>query len=173
MPIISYRPRVTKIDPALLERARPFLVAHPLPAAVPADSAALAVACQTASIAAGFSQIQIQGLPGGLLRVEGSDGLGRGLISEIQNAKGELRLATEVTGIRDGSCRAVMERFDAALEKEGIVSPPPRRKWTGGVAELAAAKAFLQRTAARRAEAERRRTERARRLNAAVTKQTR
>jgi hypothetical protein len=150
MSIISYRPRVTRIDPSLIARVRPLLSTMSLPADVPMETAGLAAACQTASVEAGFPRVELLSLPGGLWQIQASDTLGRGLVSEIQTGSdGGLTLITEVAGVKDGSCQTVMEKFDAALADQGVISQPPRRKFTGGVAELAAAKAFLQRSAPR------------------------
>ena len=167
MSIISYRPLITRIDPALIAKVRPMLSSLALPASAPMESAALVAACRTASVQAGFPQVDLLSLPGGLLRIEASDGFGRGLISEVRQdpARG-LTLVTEVAGVKDGSCQTVMGKFDEALASQGVISEPPHRKSTGGVAELAAAKAFLRRTAPLLAASQsRRRTDRTRRLN--------
>ncbi len=45
----------------------------------------------------------------------------------------------------DNSCVALMDAFDRALEQQGVRVAPRRRKSTGGIAELAAAREFLRR----------------------------
>jgi hypothetical protein len=54
-------------------------------------------------------------------------------------------MATEVVGISDGSCHAILDGFDRALEAQGVRAGPPRRKYTGGVCQLAAAQEFVRR----------------------------
>jgi hypothetical protein len=170
MSIVSVRPRITRIDPSLIAKVRPLLSSMSLPADVPMETAALVAACQSASVQAGFPKLELLSLPGDLFRVQASDALGRGLISEIhRDPAGALTLVTEVAGVKDGSCATMMNKFDEALASQGVLSQPPRRKFTGGVAELAAAKAFLKRTAPRLAAARNtKQADRTRRLNASA-----
>jgi hypothetical protein len=48
-------------------------------------------------------------------------------------------------GLHDGSCNEILDRFDAALAAEGVRAGAPRRSFTGGVCELAAAREFVRR----------------------------
>ncbi len=45
----------------------------------------------------------------------------------------------------DGSCNLILEAFYKALESEGVRAQSPKRKYTGGVCELAAVRDFLAR----------------------------
>jgi len=100
----------------------------------------LALACQRAAHRLGFAQVEVIRLPDEV-RVVAADPAGRTLVSEIRaDAEQEPALATEVVGVLDGSCQRLLDEFDRCLEEEGVRSAPPRRKFTGGVCELAAAR---------------------------------
>lgn len=53
-------------------------------------------------------------------------------------------MTTEIVGISDGSCKHIMDIFDRALRNQGVKSSIPKRRFTGGVCEMAAAKEFVQ-----------------------------
>lgn len=106
----------------------------------------LVTACTRASVEAGFPTIETQTRPNGLVRVVATNEAGHALVSEVEAAPdAEPSLAAEVVGVRDGSCNAMLDAFDEALEEEGVRAATPRRTFTGGVCELAAARAFVQR----------------------------
>lgn len=108
---------------------------------------ALSEACALASSSAGFERAETLRC-GHVLRVVATDSKGRALVSEIRpNAEGEYDLATEVVGVSDGSCHALLDRFDQSLEHLGVRSGPPQRRVTGGVCELAAARDLLRKKA--------------------------
>src|SRR5439155_1069749 len=107
---------------------------------------ALATACGNASSRLGFNNIETTWDTDDLVRVVASDHAGRSLVTEIRTPRGtEPRIDTEVVGVTDGSCHPILDRFDHALEDEGVRSAPPQRRVTGGVCQLAAAKEFVQR----------------------------
>ena len=129
---------------------------------------ALATACANASLRLGFSNIETTSDPDGLVRVVASDRAGRSLVTEIRTPRDtEPSIDTEVVGVTDGSCHPILDRFDRALEHEGVRSAAPRHRSTGGVCQLAAAKEFVQkelrRNRSKQDEEKRRRLELARR----------
>ena len=51
-----------------------------------------------------------------------------------------------MVGFTDGRCHATLNRFDAAMEAQGVRTEGlPDRKWTGGVCELSMARDFIRR----------------------------
>ena len=103
-------------------------------------------ACTRASEKAGFPNVETETRPGGVVRVMATNEAGHALVSEVDASPGEEpSLATEVVGVRDGSCTEMLDAFDEALEEEGVRASTPRRTFTGGVCQLAAAKEFVQR----------------------------
>jgi len=108
----------------------------------------LGEACAKAAVEAGFSQVEFDRSRPGELRVIATDPAGRSLVTEIGALpSGEASLATEVVGVRDGSCGQILDRFDATLERLGVHAGPPHRRSTGGVCELAAARDLLRKKA--------------------------
>jgi hypothetical protein len=108
---------------------------------------ALAAACREASIDAGFVHVETTTGVRGELRIVATDPVGRALVTEIQ--PGDDRRApsieTEVVGVTDGHCHSLLDRFDAAMEAEGVrTDGPPERKWTGGVSEMSLARDFIR-----------------------------
>lgn len=103
-------------------------------------------ACTRASKKAGFPNVETETRPGGVVRVVATNEAGHALVSEVDaSPDGEPSLATEVVGVTDGSCTEMLDAFDEALEEEGVRAATPRRTFTGGVCQLAAAKEFVQR----------------------------
>ena len=103
-------------------------------------------ACTRASEKAGFPNVETETRPDGIVRVVAANEAGHALVSEVDASPGEEpSLATEVVGVRDGSCTEMLDAFDEALEEEGVRASTPRRTFTGGVCQLAAAKQFVQR----------------------------
>jgi hypothetical protein len=103
-------------------------------------------ACTRASEKAGFPNVETETRPGGVVRVMATNEAGHALVSEVDTSPDEEpSLATEVVGVRDGSCTEMLDAFDEALEEEGVRASTPRRTFTGGVCQLAAAKEFVQR----------------------------
>jgi len=110
----------------------------------------LILACEKASVKAGFGSIETQTASNGLVRVIASDTYGRALVTEIEgNAGWSPRFVTEVVGIHDGSCKQIMDTFNEVLEEQGVKSSPPERKFTGGVCETSSALEFIRRKVAR------------------------
>lgn len=111
---------------------------------------ALLQAGQRAALKIGFAKIE--SLPSPLastVRFAATDALGRTLITEVAApAGGDGRIESEVVGVSDGSCVGILDRFDKALEAEGVRSLPAKRKYTGGVCELSAVRDFLARKTA-------------------------
>jgi len=104
---------------------------------------AIALACQRAAVRLGFDRVDVVRLPDEV-RVIAVDPSGRTLVSEIQSHERETGITTEVVGVLDGSCQPLLDRFDQSLEEEGVRSGPPQRRSTGGVCELAAARAIAR-----------------------------
>jgi hypothetical protein len=105
----------------------------------------LAVACAKASRAVGFAAVEAKVGTDGSARVIAQDEAGHALISEIHVSEGkEPTLETEVVGLMDGSCNAVLDRFDAELEAAGVRSASPNRTFTGGVCALDTARRFAR-----------------------------
>ena len=110
----------------------------------------LTLACEQAALKTGFRQLETSTSPLGTLRVIARDDTGRALVTEISDVdKDAPRIDTEVVGVSDNSCEGILDRFDEALEEEGVRSAPPSRTSTGGISQLAAAKEFMHRTAKR------------------------
>ncbi len=108
---------------------------------------ALTLACTKAAERAGFPAVETVSAPAGTVRLIASDPCGRALVTEIRNGQDhEPSIETEVVGVTDGSCAAILDAFDKALEEAGVRAAPPKRKFTGGVCELAAAREFLRKT---------------------------
>jgi hypothetical protein len=99
--------------------------------------------CIRASCKAGFASVRTP-RKGDVIRVIATNQAGQALVSEISIAdEGDVSIATEAVGIRDGSCHDILDRFDAALEAEGVIAGPPRRSSTGGVCQLDASRAAV------------------------------
>ncbi len=105
----------------------------------------LTLACRNAAQATGLTAIDVTPGAIGAVRITATDATGRGIVTEIESdAGGEIAMASEVIG-SDGECHALLDVFDAALEREGVRSDSPDRRATGGVCQLAATKAFVAR----------------------------
>lgn len=109
---------------------------------------ALLDAGRRAALKIGFKKIET--LPGSLsstARFAATDASGKTIVTEINAPAGsDARIETEVVGVSDGSCNAILDAFDKALEAEGVRSQPAGRKYTGGVCELSAVRDFLRRS---------------------------
>lgn len=106
---------------------------------------ALVTACGNASVEAGFPHLETTLGLDGATRVIATDSDGRALITEVRTDRdAEIQVETEVVGVTDGSCVNIMDRFDSALEKQGVRTHTPVRKATSGICELTAAKEFLK-----------------------------
>jgi hypothetical protein len=104
---------------------------------------ALAGACETAAEQVGFTAAASMKAGDGTIRLVANDRDGRVLVTEIRHdTQGMPRIETEVLGVGDGSCHAVLDAFDAALVRLGVRSSEPGRRSTGGICELAASKAL-------------------------------
>ncbi len=110
----------------------------------------LSQACVRASAAAGFTRLE-ETHASPVLRLVASDADGRALVSEIRsNPQGEFDLATEVVGVSDGSCHAILDRFDRALDQQGVRGGPPERRSTGGVCQMPASRDAASRSRRKR-----------------------
>jgi hypothetical protein len=110
-------------------------------------SEALAVSCRRASIDAGFVNVETTLGARGDVRVVATDASGRALVSEIHRGDDTHApsIETEVVGVTDGRCHGILDRFDAAMEAQGVrTEDSPERKWTGGVCELSMAREFIR-----------------------------
>lgn len=104
---------------------------------------ALGAACRRASVSLGFEPREIRATSD-RIRVVATDARGRSLVSEItMDADKEARVETEVVGVRDGSCKELLDAFDAALAREGVEGERRERRETGGVCTLSAAREFF------------------------------
>jgi len=106
---------------------------------------AIVAACSAASLAAGFPEIELRPVSDKLVRLIALNAASQALVSEVHIDEDGASVATEVVGVRDGSCARILDKFDGALEAAGIRSAAPQRKFTGGIAELAGAKETLRR----------------------------
>ncbi len=104
---------------------------------------ALVMACRDACLKIGFDRLDLRSGEQGIARVIATNAAGKTLVTEV-TAGPRPKIETEVVGVSDGSCRSILDSFDAALEAEGVRSGPPSRKYTGGVCELAAARRFVR-----------------------------
>lgn len=113
-------------------------------------STALLEAGKRAALKIGFGKIEALRSPvSTTIRFAATDALGRSLVTEISAPKDrDVRIETEVVGVSDGSCHSILDDFDKALEAEGVRSQPAKRKVTGGVCELAAVRAFVEKEVA-------------------------
>jgi len=131
-------------------------------------------ACTRASKKAGFPNVETETRPGGVTRVVATNEAGHALVSEVEASPDEEpSLATEVVGLRDGSCTEMLDAFDEALEEEGVRASTPHRTFTGGVCELEAAKAFVQRKVRRNGRRKARSSQKCEKTAAAKKRRTR
>lgn len=115
----------------------------------------LTIACANAARKVGFAAIQTVSTDTGMMRVIASDPSGRALVTEISaDPNREPSIETEVVGVTDGSCHTLLDAFDKALEEEGVRAAPSKRKFTGGVCELATAREFIRKKVRRTAAAQ-------------------
>lgn len=107
----------------------------------------LATACSRASAQIGFLDVETSVGPTGILRVVASQPSGHALVSEITLADdGEPIVEMEVVGSRGKACGEILDRYDKALESEGVsLLTPPRRRFTCGVAQLETSMEFARR----------------------------
>jgi hypothetical protein len=95
---------------------------------------------------AGFGSVEIR-RSGELIRVIGTNEAGQALVAEVDVAPAsEPQMVTEVVGSSDSSvCEPILNRFDEALEAEGVRGDSPGHKPTGGVCELSFSREILDR----------------------------
>jgi len=106
---------------------------------------AVAQACSNAAKQIGFERVEVSPGRRGELRVIATNNLGQALVTEIHpNGFQDPSLAAEVVGVRDGSCRQIMDAFERALASQGVRYAPPRRRPTSGVCQLEAARELLR-----------------------------
>ena len=119
--------------------------------------ASLRQSCAAAASEIGLTTISEEIGPLGEPRLVATDQAGRGIVAEIRSDQGSrVVLDTEIVGVKDNTCQALMERFDRALEAQGVRSGSASRKPAGGRAHLAAARAFVR----KKVEGEKQRTQR-------------
>jgi hypothetical protein len=134
-----------------VERAKEMIVTQAEEDHHAVFSDALAESYRNASRRIGFTRIEP--LPSGktsLIRFSATDANGRTLVNEIETSiNRDPRAATEVVGVTDGSCHSIVDEFCEALKEEGVTVLPPKRRSTGGIAELSAVRDFLARKLSR------------------------
>lgn len=110
----------------------------------------LTIAVNEASVEIGFDKTRVIE-QSKCKRVIAENEKGHLLVTEIsKNNTGEVDLVTETINIQDMTCSDVMDRFDRALEKRGIVSDKPDRKNTGRICELASGEKKTKRSSLRK-----------------------
>jgi len=109
----------------------------------------MTLACENASVKAGFAHVETKETSDGkAIRIIATDDQGRSIVSEVSGWNNHNKqIVSELIGVRDGSCKMLMNRFDLALQAEGVVSLPPERKFTGGVCDTNAACDFIRKVA--------------------------
>jgi hypothetical protein len=96
----------------------------------------LVAACSRASVKVGFDRVEVTVRNDGKTAVVATNFSGQSLNTEIDTAD-RVNIATEVDGFTDGSCDQILDRFEQALDEEGVIRDgTPKRKFTGGVPEL-------------------------------------
>ena len=108
----------------------------------------LAFACGEASKAAGFTAVDAGVARDGTFRVVAEHVDGRALVSEIRLSESDrsAHVETEVLGQGDPLCEEILDRFDAALETQGVqLGGAQDRRPTGGQPALRASREFLAR----------------------------
>ncbi len=127
---------------------------------------AVAQACSNAAQQIGFGRVERSTGRRGELRVVAANDQGQVLVAEIHlGAAGDPSLAAEVVGVRDGSCCQIVDAFEKALASQGVRYAPSRRRPTGGVCQLEAAREFLHAGASRAGADSRNDKRRVQRLN--------
>jgi hypothetical protein len=96
----------------------------------------LVAACSRASVKVGFDRVKVTVRNDGKTAVVATNFSGQSLNTEIDTAD-RVNITTEVDGFTDGSCDRILDRFEQALDEEGVIRDgTPKRKFTGGVPEL-------------------------------------
>ena len=142
----ALQPLVVASTPAALADAQNQAVATLMHAHAQTMTEGLAAACATVSRTLGFERIEVRpAIIGNGVRVLALNADGRTLVSEVGPvAGGDIEVQTEVIGVTDGSCHALLDHFDVEMERLGVTADPTRRS-TGGVCQLAAAREFVKR----------------------------
>lgn len=110
-------------------------------------SEALVAASRQASVDAGFVNVEMTVGARGVRRVVATDASGRALVTEIHRGDDTRApsVETEVVGFTDGRCHAILDRYDAAMDAQGVTTEASaERRWTGGVCELKMARDFIR-----------------------------
>jgi len=74
-------------------------------------------------------------------RIVGEDAAGRALVAEVRP---DGRIQAEVLGAADASCVRVMEAFLEGLRREGLDVAVEEQRWTGGVPQTNAGRAWVR-----------------------------
>ena len=97
----------------------------------------LSSAVRKANATIGFSQMKSETVTPSLIRIVATNSKGINLISEIHmDANMKIDVLSELEGVTDGSCKKIMDAFNAELENLGIAAERKERKSTGGIAQL-------------------------------------
>lgn len=106
----------------------------------------LVLACQNAAYKVGFQPLESSATAvNGTVRLIASDDTGRSLVTEIATHPNHpVQMATEIIGSSDRTCEDILDKFETALQEEGVTYAPSQRKFTGGICELEAAKDFVR-----------------------------
>jgi hypothetical protein len=87
----------------------------------------------------GFTQVERTVAGSGVIRTIGMDVRGRTLVNEISLNGGEVAAESEVLGVGDNTCSAVLDELGRALERNGLRSGDASRRPTGGICQSQAA----------------------------------
>jgi hypothetical protein len=94
----------------------------------------------------GFSNINTFRIDHNIMAIIGQDSHGRNLVHELQVTENAMPLLrSEVLGIHDNKCSAIMDNFQNELSRLGTgIQLPSHRKATGGIATLTTSKTIQQ-----------------------------
>jgi hypothetical protein len=91
----------------------------------------------------GFTQVERLVAGSGVIRTIGMDVRGRTLVNEISLHDGEVAAESEVLGVGDNTCSAVLDELGRALERNGLRSGDASRRPTGGICQSQAALDYI------------------------------
>ena len=100
---------------------------------------ACAAVYETSMAQIGFTQVERMVVTSGTIRTIGMDVRGRTLVNEISLQDGEVAAESEVLGVGDHTCSAVLDELDRVLEHNGLRSGDASRRPTGGICQSQAA----------------------------------
>jgi hypothetical protein len=91
----------------------------------------------------GFTQVERTVTGSGVIRTIGMDVRGRTLVNEISLHDEEVATESEVLGVGDSTCSAVLDELGRALERNGLRSGDASRRPTGGICQSQAALDYI------------------------------